>query len=78
MVPFECNVHGWMRAYTGVTTHPFYATSGEDGAFTIQGLPAGEYVLEAWHELFGTRETTVTVPESGSVSVEFTFSPSAS
>ncbi len=78
MVPFECNVHGWMHAYAGVTSHPFFATSGEGGAFTIPGLPAGEYVLEAWHELFGTREATVTVPETGSVSVEFTFSPSAS
>jgi plastocyanin len=74
MVPFECNVHGWMRAYVGVLSHPFYATSAEDGSFTIERLPAGTYELEAWHEQFGTKTATVTVGESGDVSVEFTFS----
>ena len=74
MVPFECNVHGWMHAYAGVMEHPFFATSGGDGAFTIEQLPAGTYELEAWHERFGTLTTTVTVLESGDVTVEFTFS----
>lgn len=78
MVPFECNVHGWMHAFAGVVSHPFYATSGENGSFTIQRLPAGTYELEAWHERFGTQTTTVTVPDSGTVQVEFTFRAPAS
>ncbi len=78
MVPFECNVHGWMHAYAGVLNHPFFATSGEDGAFTIERVPAGEYTVEAWHERFGTQTTTVTVPDSGSVTIEFTFSATTS
>jgi plastocyanin len=78
MVPFECNVHGWMNAYVGVVAHPFFATTGENGAFTIANLPAGTYEIEAWHERFGTRTQTVTVPESGTVSVEFTFSAATS
>jgi plastocyanin len=77
MVPFECNVHGWMNAYAGIMSHPFYAVSAEDGTFTIERLPAGTYELEAWHEVFGAATTTVTVPETGAVSVEFTFRPSA-
>lgn len=78
MLPFECNVHGWMHAYAGVLSHPFYGTSGEDGAFTIERLPAGTYELEAWHERFGTQTQTVTVPDSGSVNVTFNFSASTS
>lgn len=78
MVPFECNVHGWMKAYAGVTAHPFYATSGQDGAFTLQRLPAGTYEIEAWHERFGRQTKTVTVPETGEVTVEFTFSAGTS
>ena len=74
MVPFECNVHGWMNAYVGVMAHPFFATSGPNGAFTIQNLPAGTYELEAWHELAGRQTQSVTVPETGTVNVEFTFS----
>ena len=75
MVPFQCNVHGWMHAYVGVLTHPFYAVSGEDGAFTIKGLPAGTYELEAWHEKLGTRTMTVTVTEGGTATAEFSFTP---
>src|SRR5262245_48407438 len=41
MVPFKCDVHGWMNAYAGVMSNPFFATTGEDGTFTIKGLPPG-------------------------------------
>jgi plastocyanin len=78
MVPFECNVHGWMRAYAGVMNHPFFASSGNDGSFTIDGLPAGTYEIEAWHEKLGTQTQSLTVPETGTVNVEFTFRASTS
>lgn len=77
MVPLECNVHGWMNAFVGVTTHPFFATSGPDGSFSIKGLPAGTYELEAWHEKLGTQTMTVTVTENGTATADFTFSPKA-
>src|SRR6266571_5081091 len=41
MLPFECNVHGWMHAWAGVLPHPFFASTGADGSFSITGLPAG-------------------------------------
>src|SRR2546428_6078777 len=28
MVPLECNVHGWMKAWLGVLPHPFFAVTG--------------------------------------------------
>jgi plastocyanin len=77
MVPLECNVHGWMKGFVGVMSHPFFAVSGADGGFTISGLPAGTYELEAWHETLGTRTVTVTVTEGGAVSTTITFGPSA-
>ena len=75
MVMFKCNVHPWMRAYLGVLDHPFFSVTGDDGAFTITGLPAGTYVLEAWHERYGTATQTVDLAEGSTQSVEFTFSP---
>jgi len=57
----KCEVHGWMGAYIGVFEHPFFAVTGEDGSFTIKGLPAGEYTLEAWHEKYGTQTLKVKV-----------------
>jgi plastocyanin len=73
LVPIECNVHGWMHAAIGVLNHPFFATTGPDGSFTIKGLPPGTYELEARHEKLGTRTMTVTVPPSGSATADFTF-----
>ncbi len=74
MVPLECNVHGWMNAYVGVVEHPYFAVSAADGSFTISGLPAGTYQVEAWHETLGTQSGEVTVAADGSASLDFTFS----
>jgi plastocyanin len=73
MVPLECNVHGWMNAYVGVVEHPYFAVSGADGSFTISGLPAGTYQVEAWHETLGTRSGEATVAADGSATLNFTF-----
>ncbi len=73
MIPVKCNVHPWMRAYIGVVRHPFFSVSGEDGSFEISGLPPGDYVIEAWHERYGTQEQKVTVTEKESKAVDFTF-----
>jgi plastocyanin len=73
MVPLECNVHGWMNAFIGVLPHPFFAVSGNDGSFSIKGLPAGTYELEAWHEKYGTQTASVTVAATGSKTQDFTF-----
>ena len=73
MVPLECNVHGWMKGFVGVMAHPYFATTGADGSFAIRGLPAGTYVIEAWHEKAGTQTTTVTVGAGETKSADFTF-----
>jgi len=73
MVPFECNVHGWMKAYVGVVAHPYFATSSEAGTFTIGGLPPGTYQLEAWHESLGTKTGEVTIGPDGAGTVTFTY-----
>ncbi len=73
MVALECNVHGWMNAYLGVLPHPFYAVSGSDGSFSIKGLPAGTYTIEAWHEKYGTQTATVTVAGAAPKTQDFTF-----
>jgi len=73
MVPVKCNVHPWMRAYIGVVAHPFYAVTGDDGSFTIKGLPPGTYTIQTWHEKFGTQEMQVTVGAKESKAVDFSY-----
>ena len=80
LVPVKCNQHPWMKAYVGVLKHPFFAVSGEDGSFTIKGVPPGKYTVVAWHEggANGTEKTMeVTVPAKGAATADFTFGATA-
>jgi plastocyanin len=73
MFKIKCDVHPWMSAWVGVLPHPYYAITGTDGQFSIAGLPAGTYEIEAWHERLGTQTASVTVADGGSASTDFTF-----
>jgi hypothetical protein len=73
MIPVKCNQHPWMRAYIGVVANPFYAVTGSEGAFTIKGLPPGEYVLGARTATFGAQEQRVVVRANESTEADFTF-----
>lgn len=73
MFPFKCDVHPWMLSYCAVMAHPFFSVTGIDGAYTIEGLDAGEYVIEAWHERLGTQTATVTIGADSTTSKNFTF-----
>lgn len=74
MIPVQCDVHGWMSAYIGVLEHPYHSVSDGQGAFSIDRLPPGDYVLEAWHERYGTATTNVTVASGETATAAFTFS----
>lgn len=67
MVSIKCDVHPWMRAYIGVLDHPYFDLTGEDGAFELKNVPAGDYTIGVWHERFGTREAKLKV-EAGKTS----------
>jgi len=73
MVPFKCDVHGWMNAYVGVLEHPYFAVTDNDGRFSIRTLPAGTYTIEAWHERLGAQEQMVTIGEKETRDIAFTF-----
>jgi plastocyanin len=74
VVPFKCDVHGWMNAYVGVLDHPYFAVTKPDGSFSIPNLPPGTYKLAAWHERLGTQTIDVTVAAKESkADANFTF-----
>lgn len=80
LVPVKCNQHPWMKSYVGVTKHPFFAVSAEDGSFTIKGVPPGKYTVVAWHEggANGTEKPMeVTVPAKGAATADFSFGATA-
>jgi hypothetical protein len=77
MIRIKCDVHGWMAAYCGVLSHPFFAVTAADGTYTIKDLPAGTYTIEAWHEKLGTQTQQVTVGAQESKQAAFTFKAGA-
>ena len=74
-VSFECNLHPWMKAWVCVVDHPWFAVTGSDGKFVLQGVPPGEYVVEAWHEKFGKKTAKAIVAPGGSPDASFTYKP---
>jgi plastocyanin len=72
-VRVKCDVHPWMTAYVGVFENPFFAATGVDGRFEIKDLPAGEYKLVAWHELYGRREQPITIADEAKPVDDVTF-----
>jgi len=73
MIPVKCNVHPWMKSYIGVVDHPFFAVTGEQGTFELQGLPPGDYTVAAWHEKYGTADQKVTLAAAATQAIEFSF-----
>jgi hypothetical protein len=62
-----------MAGAVGVVSHPYFAVTGDDGAFHLAGVPPGHYTLEAWHERFGALTQPVDVTATGSVKVDFSY-----
>ena len=69
-----CNVHPRMVAFVVVMPGRYYTQPAADGAFRIDGVPAGRYRLHAWHERVA-REVIqeVTVGPAAETRVEVTL-----
>jgi hypothetical protein len=73
-IPVKCNIHPWMHGYFVVLKTSHYAVTGDDGAFTLKGIPPGKYTLTAWQEQYGTQSQDVIVGPNGATKpVNFVF-----
>jgi plastocyanin len=73
IIKFACDVHPWMRGFVVVSSHPFFAVTGADGAFSLEKVPAGEYTVEAWHPHYGLKTAKVKVEDGKSADVSFSY-----
>jgi polysaccharide lyase family 4-like protein len=69
----KCDVHGWMQAFIRVDPHPFHTVTAASGSFRIDAVPAGDYMLETWHEKLGTlrRPVHIRAGETTQVTIEY-------
>ncbi|MDA7978611.1 MAG: hypothetical protein MPJ50_07555 [Pirellulales bacterium] len=51
--PVSCNIHPWMKAYVLPRKNPYFAVTDEDGHFTIENIPVGEWQFQVIHEESG-------------------------
>jgi plastocyanin len=76
IVRVYCNIHPQMSAIVLVRDNPFWARASADGRFTIPDVPAGQWVVKAWHERSGEVAQRVTVGAAGEVDLAFTLDAS--
>jgi hypothetical protein len=68
----QCDQHNFMEADARIVWNPYYAITGADGAFKIDGVPAGKYKVTAWQPYVGEVSQDVTVG-AGAAKAGFTL-----
>jgi len=77
VVRIYCNIHPQMSGFVLVRDNPFWAKVAADGSYTIPEVPAGSWVLKAWHERAGeSAPQTVQVKDAGTLETSFTLDAS--
>jgi len=70
VVNLLCNVHSEMSGWVVITENQYAAVTEHDGKFTINNVPAGTYKITAWSEKLKAQETTVTVADGKTATVD--------
>jgi plastocyanin len=73
LVKVYCHIHSHMSAVILVFDHPYFARVGDDGRFSLTGVPAGHYTLTAWHERIGQSDLRVSVEAGRLATAAFTL-----
>jgi len=74
IVKIECDAHNFMHAWIFVPENPYYDLVNEEGEFAIDDIPAGSYVVKAWHPTLGEKVTKVTLAAGQKLKLDFEFS----
>jgi plastocyanin len=60
-----CDIHSHMSAFVLVFSHPFYATTDQDGRYRIDNIPPGTYTVTSWYEGAARDSRTIIIPAQG-------------
>jgi len=69
-VTVYCNIHPEMVSTIKVVDTPFYAVTGKDGSFRIDGIPPGTYPITSWQAFGKGTKKMVTIRAGKTTTVE--------
>ncbi len=75
-IAINCEAHNFMFGFMMAPKHPYAVVVGEDGSFTIDNVPPGEYTVKSWHPRYKLKSAKVTVSGGGAAEATFKFSDS--
>jgi plastocyanin len=76
VVDVYCNIHPEMIAKVKILDNGFYTVTGADGAFDIEGVPAGEYPVVAWMPTGDEARGKVTIAAGKAATIDLAVSAS--
>ena len=68
----ECDAHDFMHSFVFVARNPYFARVAEDGSYTIDNVPPGNYTIKVWHGTLQGEKAKVEIAAGASTSVDFT------
>ncbi len=72
-IGINCEAHNFMFGFMMAPKNPYAVVVGEDGTYSLDNVPPGDYTVKAWHPRLGVVKSKVTVPAKGKAEVNFTF-----
>jgi hypothetical protein len=73
-IKIECDAHDFMHAWAFAADNPYVVATADNGSFSIDGLPAGDYEVKAWHPVLGEQVAKVSVKAGATANTAFEFS----
>jgi plastocyanin len=71
LVRVFCHIHSDMAAVVLVLPNPFFTSPSENGRYSLDGVPPGEYRVVAWHERARILTKTIRVEAGKATSLDF-------
>jgi len=73
IVKLQDDIHPWIRFFVVIDERPA-ATTNDKGVIAFTHIPAGQYTLRLWHEVFGSKlwPSLVTLTQSQKIAIKWT------
>lgn len=73
IISVKCDAHEWMQGYIYAAETPYATLTDENGSFSLDEVPPGDYTVKVWHERLGEKELKVKVAAKGEAKADVTY-----